>query len=94
MDTRTAVGAIVANTVELATWCELQAQALDRVYADIESRPLSPQECREIVRAQSEILRRIGQRESLLLALLPGVTVSAPVASVSWWRRWLRRVVG
>lgn len=102
MDTRTAIASIVANTTDLAQWCELQAQDLDKVYAATELRPMSPQECRRMVDVQRETLRRIGQHHTLMLTLLPGVTASAPAAPIAPMvpppagrvRRWLRRMVG
>jgi len=102
MDLHTAVAAIVANTTDLAQWCEGQAQALDRVHAATETRPMSPQECRHSIDVQREMLRRVGQAHVLWLTLLPGVVASAPapppapvvVGRVTWVRRLLRRVVG
>lgn len=102
MDTRTAIASIVANTTDLAQWCELKAQDLDKVYAATELRPMSPQECRRMVDIQRETLRRVGQHHTLMLTLLPGVVVSAPAAPIAPMvpppagrvRRWLRRWVG
>ncbi len=101
MDLHTAVAAIVANTTDLAQWCEGQAQALDKVHAATETRPMSPQECRHSIDVQREMLRRVGQTHVLWLTLLPGVlaTPAAPLPPsvaprVGPVRRWLRRVVG
>ena len=99
-----AVASLVANTTDLAQWCELSAQDLDKVHAATELRPMSPQECRRMVDIQRELLRRVGQHHTLMLTLLPGVSASAspppaPIAPmvpppVGRVRRWLRRMVG
>jgi hypothetical protein len=101
MDHHTASAAIVASTVDLAKWCELQAQDLDRMHAATACRPMSPQECRHAIDVQREMLRRVGQAHVLWLTLLPGVVASAApapapmtVERVTWVRRLLRRVVG
>lgn len=102
MDTRTATAALVAGTTGFAQWCEGQAQALDKIYAATELRPMSPQECRQSLDAHREMLRRAGQLQVQWLTLLPGVLLEAPPAPpaspparpVGRIRRLLRRIVG